>query len=325
MKEIGGFFELELFNGKEYHERALKLNTGRNSLEYVLRANEYKKIFLPYYTCGSVLEVINKLKIKIEFYNINSKFEPKFDFSNIKEDELFLYVNYFGVCTNIVEKLIDIRNKNNFNICIDNTQAFFIYPKGEEHTIYSARKFFGVPDGAYLYTNKFLDRDLDKEVGYEKMSHLIKRIDLDAQESYKDFKENSKRHSNQDIKEMSNISSRILKSIQYENVIDKRNSNFKYINTNLSKYNKLKFDLDSLKGPMIYPLLIDNGVELRNFLISNKIYIAQYWNEVLDNVSSNSVECDFTNNLVALPIDQRYSFKEMDFIVQLINIFNRGV
>lgn len=323
--EIGGFFELELPLKSEYHDKALKLNTARNSLEYVLRANRYKKIFLPYYTCSSVLEVIYKLNIKFEFYNINDKFEPIFDFSNIKEDELFLYVNYFGICSNVVDELIDIKNKNNFNICIDNTQAFFIYPKGEDHTIYSARKFFGVPDGAYLYTNKFLDKDLDKESGYDKMAHLIKRIDLNAQESYKDFKENSKRHSNQWIKEMSNISSRILKSIQYEDVIDKRNSNFKYINFNLSKYNKLKFDLNSQKGPMIYPLLIDNGVELRKFLISNKIYVAQYWNEVLDNVSSNSVESDFTNNLVALPIDQRYSIKEMDFIVQLINKFNEGV
>lgn len=325
MKEIGGFFELELFIGKEYHEKALKLNTGRNSLEYILKANGYKKIFLPYYTCSSVLEAIYKLKVKFEFYNINDKFEPIFDFSNIKEDELFLYVNYFGVCSNIVEKLIDTKNKKNFNICIDNTQAFFIYPKGEEHTIYSARKFFGVPDGAYLYTNKILDKDLNKEVGYDKMVHLIKRIDLNAQESYKDFKENSKCHSNQDIKEMSNISSRILKSIQYEDVINRRNSNFKYINSNLDKYNKLKFDLNSLKGPMIYPLLIDNGLELRKFLINNKIYVAQYWNEVLDNVSSNSAENYFTNNLVALPIDQRYSSNEMDFIVQLINKFNEGV
>lgn len=323
--EIGGFFELELSLRTEYHNEALKLNTARNSLEYVLRANEYKKIFLPYYTCSSMLEVIYKLNIKFDFYNINQRFEPIFDFSNIKEDELFLYVNYFGICSNIVEKLIDIKNKKNFNICIDNTQAFFIYPKGEEHTIYSARKFFGVPDGAYLYTNKFLDIDLDKEVGYDKMVHLIKRVDLNAQESYKDFKENSKRHSNQDIKEMSNISSRILNSIQYEDVIDKRNINFKYMNSNLSKYNKLKFDLNSLKGPMIYPLLVDNGVELRKFLISNKIYVAQYWNEVLDNVSNDSVESDFTNNLVALPIDQRYSSKEIDFIVKLINKFNEGV
>ena len=181
-----------------------------------------------------------------------------------------------------------------------------------------------MPDGAYLYTNKSLDKDLDKEVGYDKMTHLIKRIDLNAQESYKDFKENSKKHSNQEIKEMSNISSRILKSIQYEDIIYRRNKNFKYIHSNLLKYNKLKFDLNSLRGPMVYPLLVDNGLELRKFLISNKVYVAQYWNEVLDNVSDNSVESDFTNNLIALSIDQRYSCKEMKFIVELINKFNKG-
>lgn len=212
-----------------------------------------------------------------------------------------------------------MKQKKNFNLCIDNTQAFFIYPMGEDHTIYSARKFFGVPDGAYLYTNKVLDEKLDREIGYDKFIHLIKRIDLNAQKSYNDFKNNSKKHNNQDIKEMSFITSRILKSIEYEKVIKKRNENFEYIDKHLSIYNKLKINIDSLNGPMIYPLLVNNGLELRNSLIKNKIYIAQYLNEVEGKVSNKSVEYNFTNNLIALPIDQRYSSKEMDFIVKLIN------
>lgn len=89
MSEIGGFFELELSNNSEYHKNALRLNTGRNCIEYILKTNKYKKIFLPYYICYSVLEVINKLGIDVEFYNINYNFEPLFDFSNIRENEVF--------------------------------------------------------------------------------------------------------------------------------------------------------------------------------------------------------------------------------------------
>jgi hypothetical protein len=34
MQPIGGYFELELRKGKEYHTDAIRLNTGRNALEY---------------------------------------------------------------------------------------------------------------------------------------------------------------------------------------------------------------------------------------------------------------------------------------------------
>ena len=46
MNSIGGYFELELQRGKEYHEHAVKLNTGRNALKYILKVKEYEKIYL---------------------------------------------------------------------------------------------------------------------------------------------------------------------------------------------------------------------------------------------------------------------------------------
>jgi hypothetical protein len=32
---IGGYFELELSRGEEYHSDAIRLNTGRNAFEYI--------------------------------------------------------------------------------------------------------------------------------------------------------------------------------------------------------------------------------------------------------------------------------------------------
>ncbi|MGL4570193.1 MAG: hypothetical protein ACRCVJ_03935 [Clostridium sp.] len=325
MNEIGGFFELELPIRDEYHKDAIKLNTARNSLEYILKANKYNKIFLPYYICSSVLEAVNKTNTIYDFYSINYKFEPEFEFEHLNEGDLFLYVNYFGICSKNVDKLIEKSQKEKFNLCIDNTQAFFSYPRGEKHTIYSARKYFGVPDGAYLYTDKLLNEEIEREIAYDKSSHLIKRIDLDANLSYGEFKKNSRNHSNQSIKKMSRLSERILNSIEYDEVIQKRNKNFEYIHSNLQKYNKLSIDMNIIYGPMIYPLLVTNGDGLRKILIDNKIYVAQYWNEVLKNVEKNSVEENLTIDLIAIPIDQRYSLEDMDLILCVIkNYLNRG-
>ena len=45
MKEydIGGYFGLELLDNGEFHKNAIRLNTGRNALEYILQSNRYKK------------------------------------------------------------------------------------------------------------------------------------------------------------------------------------------------------------------------------------------------------------------------------------------
>ena len=64
MNPIGGYFELELIRGEEFHANAVKLNTGRNSLEYILRVKEYETIYIPHFICDSLLEPIRKLSVK---------------------------------------------------------------------------------------------------------------------------------------------------------------------------------------------------------------------------------------------------------------------
>ena len=63
MEPIGGYFSLELPHYGEYHKDAIRLNTGRNCLEYILRVRNYKKVYIPYYTCDVVLEPFKKLGI----------------------------------------------------------------------------------------------------------------------------------------------------------------------------------------------------------------------------------------------------------------------
>ena len=60
---IGGYFELELpDSGGFLHNDGVLLNSGRNALEYVLRAlGEVKGLFIPYYTCDVVMEPVEKL------------------------------------------------------------------------------------------------------------------------------------------------------------------------------------------------------------------------------------------------------------------------
>ena len=97
MNSIGGYNQLEIRKGEEYHCKGnvLRLNTGRNALELILRIRKYSKIYIPYYSCDAILEPIIKLGLTYEFYSINKYLEPLFDYNCINTNECFLYINYF--------------------------------------------------------------------------------------------------------------------------------------------------------------------------------------------------------------------------------------
>lgn len=320
MLEIGGFFELELAKGNEYHDTKYKLNNGRNCVKYILKNKKYRKIYMPVYTCDSVKDCIEKLEIEIIEYNINERFEPQIDIEKIEENGCFLYVNYFGICGKQVRELGKKFENLKIDLIIDNTQAFFAKPEKEKYTIYSARKFFGVPDGGYLYSKVKLREidNLDQRIWGKDALYLIQRIEEGATEAYSSFRQASKLHQNFDIERMSEISENILKSIDYTHAIDRRNSNFFSIHNEFKTINKLKVEEESIDGAMVYPLWIENGNLLRQKLINHKIYIAKYWEDVLKKENISNLEKDMVENIIAIPIDQRYGKDEMKYIIKLI-------
>ncbi len=312
MSNIGGYFELELNTQGEYHEDAIRLNTGRNALEYIILANNYKKIHIPYFTCGVLLQPLNKTHITYEFYHIDENFEPIFDFSKIK-DEAFLYTNYFGLKDNYI---LNLSGKCK-NLIIDNAQAFYSKPIKGLNTFYSPRKFFGVTDGAYLFTDKTLKTTLKKDQSYQRFQHLLQRIDEGAEEGYNHFIKNETLLNDLPIMQMSALTQKLLEAIDYKAVALKRISNFEYLAEHLKGINKIAFKLNKDQVPMVYPLLTDD-VDLRDKLIKHKVYTSHYWDEVNNLVTKNSNEYTFANKLVHLPIDQRYNKDDLAKIIDII-------
>lgn len=314
MKPIGGFFELELSKTGEHYPGLIKFNSGRNAFKVILRKRGYKKVFLPYYTCDAMLESIKRLGLKYYFYHINEQLEPETSFEFLQSDEVAVYNNYFGIKDRYIQGL----NQLNRNIIIDNCQAFFSEPDANLDTFYSPRKFFGVPDGGYLFLSDG-DNDVgnfDKDNSYEHFLHLIKRIDLSPEEGYDDFLRAEKSLVNRSVKAMSETTRRILQSINYKQVFETRRQNFNHLHQALKDKNLLKIDkfYDQSSAPMVYPFLIAHS-NLRAYLISKKVFVATYWPNVLDWTRSDSLEHYFVQNLVLLPIDQRYGLSDMEGIV----------
>ena len=305
MEAIGGYFSLELPLREEYHKDAIRLNTGRNCLEYILRARGYKKVYVPYYTCEAVMEPIHKLDILYEFYHIDNLFEVR-DSLTLKADEALLYTNYFGLKQRYVELLAE---KYGPRLIVDNTQAFYAKPLDGIDTFYTCRKFFGVADGAYLYTDKLLNDEFEQDESYDRMAHLLKRIDLSAEHGFADFRRVDDGLDYQPIRKMSKLTLRIMQSIDYEAAAQKRRENYLMLHEVLREENNMVLPLEDDAVPMVYPYLSPIKGQ-RGKLIANKVFVARYWPNVKQ-IEGFDIERILAEDLIPVPCDQRYGKEEM--------------
>lgn len=306
---IGGYFELELPRYPEFHSEAIALNSGRFCLEYILRCKHYKKVYVPYFTCDSAVEPIAKLGIPYGFYHIDQEYHILDDVT-LENDEALLYTNYWGLQDEYCKKLACKYKKQ---LILDYTQAFFSRPMGGIDTFYSCRKFFGVPDGGYLYTDTYAKFEIEQDESYTRMDSLVKRIDLSPEAGYDDFHKTSAEFHVLPIRRMSKFTKRMMQGIDYWNVAQRRLDNYNYLRHHLGGRQLCYGEV-----PMVFPYESEQGQELRKKLIANKVFVAKYWPNVDEWAGENALETWMANHILPLPIDQRYDEKDMERIVKLI-------
>ena len=309
IKPIGGYFELELPVYPELHADAIALNSGRFCLEYVLRCRHYKKVYVPYFTCDSAIEPIKKLGIRYEFYHIDKEYRIIGEI-RLNDGEALMYTNYWGLQDAYCQLLA---SKYGRRLILDYTQAFYSEPIIGIDTFYSCRKFFGVPDGGYLYTDAQADFAIAQDESYTRMSSLVKRIDISPEAGFQDFHDISSTFHEMPIRKMSNFTKRMMGSIDYEHAVRCRIDNYNTLQQQLGG-RKLNFG----EVPMVFPYTSEAGQELRRNLIANKVFVAKYWPNVDEWAGEHALETWMANHILPLPIDQRYGSEDMERIVKII-------
>lgn len=320
MRTIGDAFSLELNDGLERHRNAIKLNAGRYALEYILKVRKYNKVYIPYYICDSILQPFENQNVKYEFYHINNQLEPPRDL-HANDDEAILWINYFG-----------LKNRHAASFCytyrntiLDQAQAFYsehgnIYGNTDIQcdTFYSCRKFFGVPDGAYLYISRHLDENIPKDESFERMTFLTKRIDHSPQEQHSYIEPNEKSLGHIGMRFMSKLTETIMRNIDYTRKANQRISNFHKLDAFLRPTNLFHGDMDYATVPMVYPYLVEYGEDLRQYLMDHNVLCTRYWPYVMEWCQPDDFEYQLAKNLVCLPIDQRYGEEDMRYIISTI-------
>lgn len=319
MKEYGGYIEFENNYGNMFHENAIALNCGRNALAYLCEAKKIKKLYLPYFLCSSVPNLCEKIGVEYSYYHIDKKFKPLFE-QELGENEWLYIVNFYGQLDN---DYISVWKQRYNRVIVDNTQSYYQLPIEGVDTFYTCRKFFGVADGAFLYTDKKLNQEIPLDESFERMHFLLGRYERSANEFYGEYVANNKLFATEPLKRMSRLTNNLLHGIDYEMVAKKRQNNYDFLNTEFQGTNELQ--LKSVYGAFMYPLLIQNGSLLRKELQKEKIYIPTLWPNVLEECQSDSLEYYYAANILPIPIDQRYGKEDMRYLVEVVKnaIFER--
>lgn len=310
MKEIGGYFELDEHVNIEFYPNLIPLNSARNALLYACKVRKISKLYVPYFLCDCISDICEKNNVKYEYYHINPDFSPRFC-QELNENEYLYIVNYYGQLDNGF--LIEQKKKYN-NVIVDNVQAFFQEPVAGIDTIYSCRKYFGVPDGAYLAIDKRPLELQEDDVSKDRMKHILGRYEGTASDYYSDFRENENLLYSIPLRYMSKLTHNLLGIIDYKKAIERRNANWELLSENLMKTNPL--DVKRPIGPYAYPLLSKNGATVRKKLAMQKIYIPTLWPNVVS--EEYALEKDYANNILPIPCDQRYSEIEMKEILSYL-------
>lgn len=311
MKEIGGYFGLEQLISHEYYPELIPVNNARNGLLYILRTRQISKIRIPFYLCDSVSRMCEREGISYSFYRIDKDFMPMLA-QPLEEGEWLYIVNYYGQITN--EQLI-LFQKQYKRVIFDNVQAFFQQPVSGIDTVYSCRKFFGVPDGGYVSSDAQLFGQIPEDESRERMKHILGRFESgSASAYYADFKNNDHSFRELPLRKMSALTHNLLGAIDYSAVKVRRESNFDILHQALGAINKLS--LKKTQGPYVYPFYCQGGMEIKKKLAQRLIYVATLWPNVVQ--LDEGIEKDYAENILPLPCDQRYDAEDMNRIVEAI-------
>lgn len=315
IKAYGGCPAFKLNRGTPYYredEQTVALNSEYSALRYALTLTDATRVHIPYYAPNSYSKIAEDMGLECVYYHIGEDFSP-LDI-NAADSDAVLLINYHGLCSERFKKYTVGKR------IIDNSMSFFTKPVMEEgvYNIYSARKFFAVPDGAYLISSSISQNDkirLPKDVSYKRATAHLKSLELGEGSAYKDMQTNE-----QEIAKayctMSALTESLLSAVDYVSEDSLRTECFRLLHEHLGKYNLLKADLHPDHAPQFYPLLVNSDV--RDYLIGKKIFVPLMWRKTLSAEFNSLPEKHFSQRLICLPISPEYSTQDIEYIAKTV-------
>lgn len=361
--EIGSIFEIDpknlfagqasenklpLFKGTEYADVSY-FNTGRSAIEYLLkglRLRGSKKIWIPSFVCMSVVDAASRAGMQIEFYSVGnsmSVYAEEISTLPLQRGDIFYVVQYFGIMAEETTRMAfdEIRSEG-IELVEDVTMSLLSSKNAAfgfgDYIVGSLRKWFPIPDGAFLVSkNDSLPR-LGKESAMNEymfqyfVAQVMKHCYLENEQLFDKGryltlvqKSMGSLFSDYEIREMSDIARDLMLGLDIDSIRQRRISNHKAIEFGLSAVDGISVlsSVDNGMVPLGAFLLADNRDGLYQHLVKNDIYPNIHWRENAAMEGDASAR-ELSAQCITIPCDQRYESLHMEHIAAVVHDFYRG-
>ncbi len=359
-KEIGSNFDLKYEKYGDFNQQLSMqkyglagvdetfFSKGRDAEKFVLEillmsnADLRKIALIPPFTCSTVIEPFLELGFKVYAYSIDENMHiniEKFRKELLQSDaSIVLFHRYFGFDTikNLGSVIEEFRRKN-ITFIEDKTQCLFSsFPVFDvDYYVGSFRKWTALPDGGFVVSktkiNKSKPLEYDKLLVEKKLKAFNlkyiylhknigeKKLFLDEFREAEEVLEKEKQYY-----KMSPVSQFIQSTLDINRLKHKRRSNYAFLYQLLENIEYIKIltpDLDADSVPLYMPILCLQRKKLQSFLAEYRIYAPVVWSkddkcpQICDEAQK------IYDNILCLPIDQRYDADDMERMAKYIGEF----
>ena len=302
-----------------------------------------KKVLLPAYTCDTVITPFKELGWECCYFSLgkNLRINSESVREQYKQHQVSLMVvhPYYGMDLNQEEQaLLKELHDQGCKIVVDVTQGIYTTQELEyvDYYVGSYRKWFNVPDGAFLKSRNGLSTIQQPQVenaDFVSMQtdamHLRGAYFQSQNQSIKDrsIQLNKKAESFIDHHiaphKMSVFSYSIFKGKKAEECQKPRLANYGFLYEKLSSVKGIELVCGDMRevqtAPLYFPLYTHDRKALQVALAEEHVYAPVIWPVVYDEVIIDDTIRYIYDSLLAIPIDQRYNQEDMAKIVEIIN------
>lgn len=325
----------------KYDRDVIFLRSGREALLLAaISIGEKQTILLPAYCCWSMSVPFEKAGYKIIYYRLNEDLTIDLDYLNhllvTEKPHVILTMNFYGSSfTNYaIENIKKFSDRiiviEDFSHCTFSFKQ--IYNTKVDIYISSIRKSVGICDGAVILSKL----RLKKESIIEDLTDFSE-IRYKAQKGKAYYKWSNNQHNKCDfllelrkgesiINEFNNIysiskrASYMLRLINSEEIAYARRENMKHLIQLLKdKVRMLPGVERALAGaPFSLPILLDNRDILQSRFSKLGLYAPVLWPINEDAQKVCEVSKAFAEQMLSIPIDQRYDWNDIEQIAEII-------
>lgn len=308
--------------------------SGRDAMKALARIAGRKRVLLPALCCESMIVPFALNGYEAVFYRLRADLRGDEDdvLSKLTDGALLLYMPYFGVRPFTDGFLQSLRDSGrDLLLAEDRTHDILVPRDGEgfvpDATLASLRKWASLPEGGMLQTGlEVCGEHTDSVFGdcnraaMEKKDRYLQSWEAELKTEF--LAEIARAETLLDADAaptaMSQAYRAVLTGLDFEAVYQKRLKNVRRLAERLEPLHakgRLRFLTEQPENSTLYfPIFLEERGAVQKAMAAHGVYCPVIWPEPAAAAGVCGAACFAVDHMLAIPCDQRYDEKDMDFI-----------